>query len=125
MNGEQIVTLFFLPLEDRPKHFSPLKNFKGKFWHTGIIKNNEEIYECFNFGMWSISSIAKLKKDEFKNAVYIKARIKSEKLLSELKSGTDCAEYVARCTGISKLKGNNKGELYPEDVFNLLKEGEE
>lgn len=121
MDREQTATIFFLPLEDRPKHFSPLKDFKGKFWHTGIITNSEEIYECFNFGMWSISGIAKLKKDEFKNAIFIKANIKSEKLMNELKSGTDCAEYVARCTGLSNLTGNTKGKLWPEDVFNRLK----
>ncbi len=64
--------------------------------------------------------LKKKSKDEFKNAVYLKAKINYEKLISELKSGTDCAEYVARCTGLSNLVGENKGELWPEDVFNLL-----
>jgi len=121
MNNEQTATIFFLPLEDRPKHFSPLKKFKGKFWHTGIIFN-DEIYECFNFGLWSISGIAKLKKDEFKNAIYVKAKIKGEKLMGELKSGTDCAEYVARCTGLSELTGNKKGTSWPEDILSKLRE---
>ena len=121
MKREQTATIFFLPLEDRPKHFSPLKKFKGNFWHTGIIFN-DEVYECFNLGLWSISGIAKLKKDEFKNAVYIKTKIKGEKLISELKSGTDCAEYVARCTGLSNSTGSSKGRLWPEDVLNGLRE---
>ncbi len=120
MDNEQTATIFFLPLEDRPKSFPPLKDFKGKFWHTGII-NNEKIYECFNNGRWSISDVIKLKKDEFKNAVYLKTKVDGEKLISELKSGTDCAEYVARCAGLSNLTGKDKGNLWPGDVFNLLK----
>lgn len=115
------VTIFFLPLKDRPKHFRPLKDFKGEFWHTGIITKEGEIYECFDSGMWSISGLAKLRKDEFANMVCVEAEIDDKKLKKELKSGTDCAEYVARCTGLSNLKGSTKGDLWPEDVYELLK----
>jgi len=120
MNKTQPAVIFFLPLADRPKHFPPLKNFKGRFWHTGIIIDNKKIFECFNHGKWSISGNEKLKKDEFKNAVFIKSKVRSDKLMTELKSGTDCAEYVARCIGLSNLVGSAKGSLYPEDVYRFL-----
>jgi len=72
--------------------------------------------------MWNISEITKLKKGWFKNAVFVDTKIKNKKILEELKNGTDCAEYVARCIGFSNLTGSNKGELWPEDIFNLLQE---
>jgi len=120
MTSKLIATVFFLPLKDRPKNFPRLKNFRGKFWHTGIIFN-DEIYECFSNNIWSISGIEKLKKAEFKNAVLLPANVDKKKLIDELKSGTDCAEYVARCIGLSVLKGRNKGEMFPEDIYNYLK----
>ncbi len=113
--------IFFLPLEDRPKDYPPLTNFKGSFWHTGIVSNNK-VYECFSQGKYKVSDLNRLKDQEFKKAVFLdNIDIDDQKLESEIKSGTDCAEYVARCTGLSKLKGKDKGELYPEDVYRLLK----
>ena len=119
MNDKQTATVFFLPLEDRPKDLPPLKDFKGKFWHTGIFFENK-IYECFNFSKWSVSGIEKLKKHEFKNAIYIEHEVNKEKLMNELKSGIDCAEYVARSIGLSDLTGCNKGSFWPEDIYNHL-----
>lgn len=116
----EIATVFFLPLKDRPKDLFPLKDFKGIFWHTGIVFN-DKVYECFNGGRYSISSLDRLKEEVFKNVVLVKdVLIDEKKLLSEIKSGTSCEQYVARCTGLSDLKGEIKGVLYPEDVYNLL-----
>lgn len=119
MANKLTTTIFFLSLEDRPKDFPPLKNFKDCFWHCGIISESK-IYECFNFGKWKISSLERKNDPEFKNAVYLETKIDTEKLTSEIKSGTDCAEFVARCANLSNLNGSSKGDLWPEDVYNLL-----
>ena len=112
--------IFFLPVEERPKKYPPLINFKGRFWHTGIILD-DKVYECFNYGKNSISNLDKLKNVEFSKAIYLNnVNVDENKIKSEINSGTDCAEYVARCTRLSKLEGKDKGNLYPEDIFKLL-----
>ena len=112
--------IFFLPIETRPKEFPPLLKMVGKFWHTGIIYNGK-VYECFNFSKNSISDF----NDEFKNklenqkAVFVDTKINLEKLNSEINSGTDCSEYVARVVGLSKNIGPVK-VFWPEEVYNYI-----
>jgi len=115
-----LTSIFFLPLSDRPKKFPLLKFIKGKFWHTGIIYK-DKVYETFNHNKWKISDLSRLNDPEFKNAIYLDYSINTKKLVSELKSRTDCAEYVARVSELSNRNGSNKGNLWPEDVYNLMK----
>jgi hypothetical protein len=35
-------------------------------------------------------------------------------------SGTSCGQYVLRVLGLSNLRGANKGEYYPDDVFTIV-----
>ena len=110
---------FFLPLETRPKEFAPLSNIKN-FWHTGIIFEGR-VYECFNSGKHRISEESE-RMPEFtkQKAKFVKTLIDSDKLKSELTSGTSCDEFVLRATGHSNLTGDNKGTRYPEDVKKIL-----
>ena len=115
-----LASIFFLSLSDRPKKFPPLKFIKGKFWHTGIIYK-DKVYETFNHNKWKISDLSRLNDSGFKNAIYLNYPINTKKLVSELKSGTDCAEYVARVAELTNRKGSDKGNLWSEDVYNLIK----
>jgi uncharacterized membrane protein (UPF0127 family) len=112
--------IFFLPIETRPKEFPQLLKMVGKFWHTGIIYQGK-VYECFNFGRNSISDFDEetRKKFEEQKAVFINAKINLEKLNSEINSGTDCSEYVARVVGLSKNVGNIK-IFWPEEFYKYL-----
>jgi len=112
--------IFFLPIETRSKEFPPLLKMVGKFWHTGIIYNGK-VYECFNFGKNSISDFNKEFKNKLENqkAVFIDTKINLEKLNSEIISGTDCSEYVARVIGLSKNIGSVK-IFWPEEVYNYI-----
>jgi len=112
--------IFFLPLSGRPANLPPLTKLKGQFWHTGIIFHRQ-VYECFDRGKSKISDRAeRLNHPEFTNATYLKTNIIPEKIPIEIASGTDCAEFVARCTGLSEKTGPDKGQLWPEDIYNLL-----
>jgi hypothetical protein len=117
-----LATIFFLSVKDRPKSYPPLENFKGEFWHTGIIVNDEgKVYECFNHAKNCVSGLEKLEDKQYKKAVLVhNVSIDMNVLISEISSGTDCAEYVARCTGLSILRGASKGNFYPEDIYNEL-----
>ncbi|MFA6797535.1 MAG: DUF192 domain-containing protein [Candidatus Paceibacterota bacterium] len=112
--------IFFLPIETRPKEFPPLLKMVGRFWHTGIIYNNK-VYECFNFGRNSISDFDEEvnKKLENQKVVFINSKINLEKLDSEISSGTDCSEYVARVVGLSKTAGPVKN-FWPEEVYKKI-----
>ena len=120
MTNLETATIFFLPMTDRPTSFPPLKKLHGKFWHTGIITANKKIYECFGQGKNLISNIDRLDKPEFAHAEFLETNINPAKITSEITSGTDCAEYVARCTGLSNLTGSDKGNLWPEDLYRQL-----
>ena len=111
---------FFLPLESRPKNYPPLRKMVGKFWHAGIIHDGK-VYECFNYGRKSISDFDEEKKTKLKTmqAVFINVTLKKDKIDSELNSGIDCSEYVARAVGLSKNSGSKK-EYWPEQVYNYI-----
>lgn len=111
---------FFLPIETRPKNLSPLQKMVGKFWHAGIIHNGK-VYECFNFGRNSVSEFDEKRKQELNDqkAVFVDIGVNKDKLLSEINSGTDCSEYVARVIGLSENNGNKK-EYWPEEVYNFI-----
>ena len=111
---------FFLPLESRPKNYPPLQKMVGKFWHAGIIHDGK-VYECFNYGRNSVSEFDETIKTKLKTtkAVFIKIKLKKDKIDTELNSGTDCSEYVARAVGLSKNKGTKK-EYWPEQVYSYI-----
>lgn len=112
--------VFFLPIETRPANLPPLIKMEGKFWHTGIIHNGK-VYECFNYGRNSISEFDEKRKKETKDqkAIFVDIGVDKDKLLSEINSGTDCAEYVARVVGLSGNTGDKK-EYWPEEVYNFI-----
>jgi uncharacterized membrane protein (UPF0127 family) len=112
--------IFFLPLETRSKDFPPLLKMVGKFWHTGIIYNGK-VYECFNLGRNSVLDFNEEFKNKLENqkAVFINSKINLEKLNSEINSGTDCSEYVARVIGLSKNIGPVK-IFWPEEVYDYI-----
>ena len=111
---------FFLPIETRPENLPPLIKMEGRFWHTGII-HEDKVYECFNHGRNSISEFDEKRKQELKDqrAVFVDVVADKEKLLSEINSGTDCSEYVARVVGLSANTGDKK-EFWPEQVYDYL-----
>lgn len=112
---------FFLPLETRPKNFPPLEKMVGKFWHAGIIYDGK-VYECFNHGKNSISDFEEKKKQELisQNAVFVDIKsFDANKINSEINSGTDCSEYVARVVGMSQNVGAKK-EFWPEEVYDFI-----
>jgi hypothetical protein len=117
--------VFFLPLATRPKALPPI-NIPGikRFWHTGIVYENK-VYETFNFGRWSKSPFSKRSRELKKQgAVWVgEIQIGKGKLESELTSGTSCGQYVFRVVGLSKLEGPNKGDRYPDDVYECLVKG--
>ena len=111
---------FFLPIETRPKSLPPLQKMVGKFWHTGIIHEGK-VYECFNFGRNSVSEFDEKKKEDLAEmkAVFVDIDANEKKLKSEISSGTDCSEYVARVVGMSQNTGDKK-EFWPEQVYNFI-----
>lgn len=112
--------VFFLPIETRPKSLPPLQKMVGKFWHTGIIHEGK-VYECFNHGRNSVSEFDEKRKQELNDqkAVFLDIGVNKDKLLSEINSGTDCAEYVARVVELSTNTGDKK-EYWPEEVYNFI-----
>jgi len=113
--------VFFLPIETRPKNFPPIKKMVGKFWHTGIIHDGK-VYECFNYGRNSINDFNdNIKQGLIKQkAVIIDVNIIDiSKIYSEINSGTDCSEYVARVIRMSSNTGVKK-EYWPEQVYNFI-----
>lgn len=112
--------IFFLPIETRPESLPPLKEMKGKFWHTGVIVDGK-VYECFNHGRHAIGDYddRKAKELEDMRAVLVETEIDQDKLKSEIGSGTSCGGYVARVVGLSEETGNVK-EYWTEEVYNLL-----
>lgn len=111
---------FFLPLKTRPKELPPLQKMVGRFWHTGIIHNGK-VYECFNHERNSITGLKERQEDLTKQkAVFVDIDIPEEsKIISEIKSGTDCSEYVARVIGMSSNTGAKK-EYWPEEVYDFI-----
>jgi hypothetical protein len=111
---------FFLPIETRPKQFPPLKKMVGKFWHAGIIHNGK-IYECFDQGRNSIKDFDEAKKEELEKmkAIFVDIIADKNKIDSEIGSGTDCSEYVARVVGLSSNTGPKK-EYWPEEVYEYI-----
>jgi len=111
---------FFLPLETRPKDYPALEKMVGKFWHTGIIYENR-IFECFNHDRKSIDDFSDSKKKTLADmqAVFVNIIVNTDKLNSEINSGTDCSEYVARVVGLSANTGSKK-QYWPEEVYNYI-----
>ncbi len=92
----------------------------GRFWHTGLIHNGK-VYECFNFGRKSVRNFDETRKRELidQKAVFVNMVPDIDKIHSEINSGTDCSEYVARVVGMSSNTGNKK-EYWPEEVYNFI-----
>ena len=113
---------FFLPVETRPKEMHELTDSRfNKYWHVGIIYQGK-VYETFNSGKYDISEVLKRGQELLKQkAVFVSiSEIDRKKLEMEIISGTSCDEYVLRCIGISDRKGNDKGDRFPDDVYDLL-----
>jgi len=110
-------SVFFLPIETRPKDYPPLEKMVGRFWHVGII-HKDKIYECFNYGRKSITNfdVSKEKTLVGMKAIFIDIIVDESKLNSEIDSGTDCGEYVARVIGLSTNTGSKK-QYWPEEVY--------
>lgn len=109
-----IATVFFLPKKKE-------QMMVGEYWHCGIIYN-EQVYEAFDDGHNSIVHASKrmpeLKKEQ---AVFVETKIYPDKLDQEVKSGTSCDQFVMRVLGMSSLKGADKGNLQPSDVYKVIK----
>lgn len=117
MNG----LIFFLPINTRPNHYPPIK-IPGSYWHTGVIYAGK-VYECFNYEKYSVSNLEERKPElDRQKARYVPFRVFPSKL-DEVKSGTSCENFVLRAIGISRLIGPNKGELYPQDAYNIISSG--
>lgn len=111
---------FFLPVETRPKEYPALTKPMGKFWHTGIVKG-DKVFETFNNCKYKVSSVDdRLPELVAQNAKFVPVKASTRKLKKEIKSGTSCDEFVLRSTGHSGLSGSDKGNKFPEDVFNIL-----
>ena len=112
-------SIFFLPISTRPDGYLKLNPELKQYWHTGIIYKGK-VYECFNNYQYAISDLSIRKKElEEQEAIYITKEIDLNKLKSEIKSGTSCGTYVARCLGIDNSKGYEK-TMYPLDVYNKI-----
>lgn len=114
--------VFFLPLDTRPASLPKFSHPKIKqFWHTGIIYKGK-VYETFNHAKYSISPVEdKLKELIAQSGVFIKApNLIEKKLVEDISSGTSCDEYVLRCLGISNRTGSDKGDKFPDDVYDIL-----
>jgi len=112
-------SIFFLPISTRPNGYLKLNPELKQYWHTGIIYKGK-VYECFNNNQYAITDLSKRKKElEEQEAIYITKEIDLNKLKSEIKSGTSCGTYVARCLGIDDSKGYEK-TMYPLDVYNKI-----
>jgi len=60
--------------------------------------------------------------DLIKNqAVFYKHYIIHNKIKDNILSKTSCEQFVARVIGIRNLTGEDKGDIYPDDVFNIVK----
>ena len=115
--------VFFLPVNTRPKEYPPLPSpmNRHKFWHTGIIYK-DKVYETFNKDRYSVKPLSdRLPELKDAEAVYVDHVILPEKLKEHIKSGTSCGQFVLRTIGKSDLKGSDKGEYYPQDVYNMIK----
>jgi len=112
--------VFFLPTKTRPGTLGKL-NKKMEYWHTGIIYDNK-VYECLNNSKYSITKEDERVKELSKQkAIYIEKKIDIKKLESEIKSGTSCSTYVARCLGIDDSKGSEK-TIYPDELYEKIEE---
>jgi hypothetical protein len=112
--------IFFLPVLSRPADFLPAK-IKGNYWHTGIVFDGR-VYETFNEGRHSIKPAEqRMKELATQNAEFVhNVSVNTEKLESEILSGTSCGEYVARVIGMSNDTGPKKTH-WPQDVYDYLK----
>ncbi len=114
--------VFFLPVETRPKSLPKFSHPRIiKFWHTGIVHKGF-VYETFHREKYSKRSLDKRANDliEQKAVFILINKIIEDKLVSELKSGTSCDEYVLRCLGLSNRSNKDKGQKFPDDVYKLL-----
>ena len=115
--------IFFLPNNKRPADLPALPdNMKGNYWHTGIIYEGK-IYEAFGLSNnYRISDAEDPgNKARMGYAKMVSHNIDPVKLMDELKSGTDCATYVARVIGLdNKTHGDTKSEYFPEDILKYV-----
>jgi len=112
-DNSNIATIFFLPKNKGEMMI-------GKYWHCGVIYNGQ-VYETFDQGYSSITHVSKrmpeLKKEK---AVFLETKIYPEKLDREVNSGTSCEQFSLRVMGMSNLKGTDKGNLLPSDVYKII-----
>lgn len=110
--------IFFIPLKSEKERVPYLK---GKFQHVGIIVNNY-IYETFNYELYCIHLVNERMSKLLKyNPIFIPMKnIDTWKIYDNIFSGTCCDEFVARSIGLSNLKGVNKGNFFPEDIYNII-----
>jgi len=113
--------VFFLHLDSRDKAWPSFPPGHGEFWHTGIVVDGW-LHECFSAGKFARAPANMWKAPAAGKSVWCVANVDKGKVKSELESGTDCAEYVARCLGMSWRTGPSKGTLWPSDVMRKLKD---
>lgn len=118
--------VFVVKTESRPDEYPELEFDKmKKYYHIGIIYKGM-VYETFDKGRFNKSkfTIEKNRINDDTSVFLTNVEIDLNKLEDELKSGTSCDEYVARVTGISNRSGDDKGDLFPIDVYDKLKNNE-
>lgn len=123
-NLKGLSLVFFLPVETRPKSLPTFSHPSIKtFWHTGIVHNNY-VYETFNYGKYSKKQAKNRGQDLLEQkAIFVRINNLSEhRLETELYSGTSCDEYVLRCLELSDRKGSDKGDKFPDDVYEIVLE---
>lgn len=116
------IQIFWLPTSTRPKSFPELTGqmAKARFWHVGIVYD-KKYYECFNHARYKISSMERKLEIKPQQPVYVSATGNVDILHKEIKSGTDCATYVARVLGLSTSTGSTKDpNWWPDTIYNHL-----
>jgi len=134
-DNSTIATIFFLPKKRE-------QMMVGKYWHCGIIYK-DKVYQILSgtspfsplhfaqlltikftepfFLLPSIENLKtylpKLKKEK---EVFLSTKIYPEKLDQEINSGTSGEQFVLRVMGMSNLKGDDKGNLQPTDVYKMI-----
>lgn len=115
ITATETATIFFIP---------KVKDdfIMGDYRHMGIIYNGK-VYEAFRDGTYSIGNEKRnlpiLTKKE--KATFLQTEIIPEKLEQEIKSETSCEQFVLRVMGMSMLKGKDRSNLYPQDIYNIIK----
>jgi len=64
------------------------------------------------------TKLAKLKKEKTE---FLETKILPEKLEQEINSGTDGTQFVLRVMGMSNMKGADKNNMQPQDVYDIIR----